>query len=99
MDTMNQAPLRENAGGSGPIVGIIIIILLLAAGGLYFFQMERGIDGDEQAAQLQQSTEDPQTEALKTVGTSDAASSIEEDLGATDLGDFDATLGDIEAQL
>ncbi len=97
MDTMNQAPLRENTGGSGPVVGIIIIILLLAAGGLYFFQMERGTDGAEQA-QLQQG-EDPQTEALKAVGTSDAASAIEEDLGSTDLGDFDTTLGDIESQL
>lgn len=92
MDTFNRTP--GDQGSAGPLVGIVIIILLLAAGGLYFFQTQRDMSG----AELQQ-LQDPETAALKATGSSDTAASIEEDLEATDLGDFDAELNDLESQL
>ena len=97
MDTLDNTP-RPAQGSSGPLVGIVVIILLLAAGGLYFFKVERGNDRDNAALQ-QTVTEDPRTEALKVTSSSDTTTAIEEDLGATDLGDFDAELTDLESQL
>jgi len=94
MDTQNNA---SKTGGSGPLVGIVIIILLLAAGGFYFFQKERG--GDFMKASSPATDTDPQTEALKATSLSDTASSLEDDLDSTDLGDINSELSDIEAQL
>lgn len=96
MDTLNQIPRPQ--GNSGPLVSIVVIILLLAAGGLYFFKVQQ-MDTESGAALQQTITEDPTTEALKVTSTSDTASSIEEDLNGTDLGDVDAELQDLESQL
>jgi hypothetical protein len=100
MDTMNQTSLSpKDQGGSGPLVGIIIIILLLAAGGLYFFKAERGKDMSPETSSLMQDSEDPDVEALRVMGSTDTAASIEEDLEATDLGDPDAEFSDFEGAL
>ena len=42
---------------------------------------------------------DAATTRLETQGTSDEVSAIEQDLNATDLGDLDKELSDIEAEL
>ena len=88
-------------GGMGAMMGIILIIALLALGGYYFFttQNEKRIadEAAKEAAAIENKP-DASLEALMKVSNSNAASSIEADLNATDFGSSEADLSGAASQ-
>jgi len=95
-----EAPVVEEKSPVGPIVGIIIILVILIIGGLYFWGQRISTTVDENLTPEEIIAEtDTSLEALNQQGTSDAIVDIEADLNATDLGNLDAELQQIEAEL
>jgi len=76
----------------GPLLGIVIIVGLLVIGGLYLAGMEF-----TDRSNIEES--DPQTEQLKTQGSSDELEAIEADLEATDTSSLDAGSAELEGEL
>lgn len=68
------------------VVGAVVIIVLAA---LWWFWQGPTAPAEENGA----------TTALETQGTSDEVSAIDTDLQATDLGNLDAELEDIDSEL
>lgn len=68
---------QENAGSSGPVIGVIVILVVIILAGLYFWG-ERGADNI-------QPVEDNIVESITTQSESDDAAAIENDLNNTDL--------------
>ncbi len=84
----------------GQVAGIIIIISVLALGGIYLwgnqYYSKKATNVD--TPQINSTTEtDPVVKNLETQGTSDEVSSIEKDLGTTDLGNIDEDLSNIDS--
>ncbi|MCW9054518.1 MAG: hypothetical protein OQJ98_00850 [Candidatus Pacebacteria bacterium] len=94
----DNSPEKSTAG---PLVAIIIIIVMLIVGGFYFWKTKIGTLEDANLPTIQQEGEATEgvIDQLKTQGTSDEISAIEEDLSATDLEDLDAELDQILNEL
>lgn len=100
--TEPTAPQSEDHGTSfGPLIGIIIIVALIVFGGFYYWlSLDKENDGtSDQTAEEIINQEDPQIDALEQQSTSDTVSAIEEDLDATDLGNIEADLEQIDQEL
>lgn len=84
-------------------VSVAVLLVLIAAGAWYYYAYyyaPRSGEGlSPSSAPAVGVLGDQQTQALETQGTSDDIGAIEQDLKATDLGDLDRELSDIEAQL
>ena len=88
----------------GPVIGIIIIVVILVLGGLYVWgarlnKTEQTNSGGEQSAQDISQAQDPALDNLKTQGTSDNLSAIEDDLDTTSLNGLDTGINDINIEL
>lgn len=111
---MNESAMNDMNGGGevsmppkksqsvGPVIGISIIVLVLLVGGLYFWgeqakKQER--QETEQKAREIENAPDSKTDRLNTQSSSDAASSIEADLSATDLNNLDEGTSEAEGEL
>ena len=99
---------KKHHNGFSPIIGIAIIVVLIIFGGFYFWGAQIGTDSlltDDGAAQEEltpsaagfaKDTTDVVTEKLQKQGTSTDPLSIEDDLNATDLGNFEAELDNLD---
>lgn len=99
----NEAPMPPKKPQSvGPVIGISIIVLVLLVGGLYFWGEQVKKQEREEAVQKAQEIEsapDNKTDRLNTQSSSDAASSIEADLSATDLNNLDEGTSQADGEL
>ena len=94
----STSPTEDSFHMSGSLIGIIIVIVLLLAGAAYFFWFNPSfLSQSPTAAEIEQAN-DPVAESLQAHGTSDEMSSIEQDLGATDLTNLDADVQNIDAE-
>lgn len=103
----------EDEKSMGPVIGAIIIIVVLVIGGIYFLgnrSVDNGMEGTDHSnvemdngmpdgTMMEGDMKDTATEALETQSSSDELEAIEADLEATDLGDLDAELKNIDAEL
>ncbi len=106
VDTTEETPTETSNNPEpekhtiGQVAGIIIIISVLALGGIYFwgnqyYSKKADIVNPQQNNVATEP--DPVVKSLKTQGTSDEVSSIEKDLGTTDLGNIDEDLSNIDS--
>lgn len=99
-DPSNQSPTSFGSPAPekkpvGPVAGIIIVILLMIAGGLYFWgaaiNAKNGADTNTPPLILGNDVPGSDTEAgLPAQSSSDELSSIETDLNAMDMTQFEA---------
>lgn len=114
MDTNNapQQPISsgdwpQKQGQIGPIIGIIIIVIVLALGGLYVWgaRLNKADTNTSETGQSNQSAQDistagdPALDNLKTQGTSNELSAIEDDLDTTSLDGLDTEMKAINTEL
>lgn len=86
----------------GPAIATIIIVLILIIGAFYFWgsKLEKVSPADENmTAESILAQPDASLDALKTQGTSDEISSIEQDINATDLQNLNAETKNIDVEL
>jgi hypothetical protein len=74
MNTQNQSSI-------GPYAGLFIIIMVMLVGAVYFINTTKSTIQEKEltADEIRQSI-DPQTESLKSLGTSDELTNIEKGL-------------------
>ncbi len=105
-NNITNATMNQNKE-VGSIISIIIIIIIFVLGGLYVWgarlnkaeqtKGEVGLSG--QSAQDISQAQDPALDNLKTQGTSDNLSAIEDDLDTTSLNGLDTGINDINIEL
>lgn len=100
MDTFNSNQMpnigeQKEKRSLGPLIAVIIILALIVVGGLYFLK-ERS---SQNLYIPETQVEDSVVESLNQQGTSDNLDSIEADLKATDLENFDQGASVIETEL
>ncbi len=83
----------------GPIVGAVIIVLILVLGGLYFWGERLNESQESLTAEQIEQTPDQTLAELKAQSESDELLDIEADAAATDLGNLDTELKNIETEL
>ncbi len=100
MDTFNSNQMpnigdQKEKRSLGPLIAVLIILALIVVGGLYFLKERSSQNLYIPETQL----EDSVVESLNQQGASDDLDSIEADLKATDLENFDQGASVIETEL
>jgi hypothetical protein len=96
--TPSPSPAPTEDKSVGPAIGIVIVIIIIILGGLYFW----GQRIDRQRSSPEESVlniSGPSAEEILQQGTSDDISSIENDLGTTDIDTLGDELDAMEAEL
>lgn len=96
---MNPSPVSPVMDGGkkssvGSIVGAVIVIVILIFGGLYFWgaQLEKEQLYEDELPFLLGDEEEGSTAGIPLTSTSDEISSIEADVSATDLEQFESQI-------
>lgn len=91
---------NENQSAVGPVAGLVIIVIVMIVGAVYFVQTtKQTITERAQTADEIRNSIDPQTESLRSVGSSDEIESIADDANLTDLTDLLPEIGSIESTI
>lgn len=104
MDTFNPSQMPPmgvptSSRSNGPLIAVIVILALIIVGGLYFLKERTMKSNYLPPTEEQTEQEDGTTASLKQQSDSDDLNSIEADLKATDLDNFDQGAAAIEAEL
>jgi len=91
---------NQDTPKAGPIIGIIIIIVVLLAGALYFWgKVADTTNRDNLTPENITAGAAAEIASLKSQGTTDDLTTINEDLQATDLTGLDKEITDLNIEL